>query len=277
MYNKALHEDFHFRTLFDWIKYKIQFRKDHPFYFEPSGTCMFVGSQGSGKTLSGVNYIYNIMQDFPHCILVTNVRMTDYPFNAHLSRDELSNEYTLRDDVSQRRIDTSYVFENHPRVVVEYTGLDCLKYINNGEYGVLYFIDELHLELNGLESKNIDIDVITEISQQRKQRKHIVGTSQVFMRLAKPVREQIKDIILCKNFFDCLQFNKLIDGESAVEVNGKIKAVCKHRSFYLHSPEYYGRYDTFAKMKRLNNEWQGHSREPVNFFDVPVLGGVDKI
>ena len=56
---------------------------------------------------------------------------------------------------------------------------------------MLYFIDELHLELNSLESKNIDIDVMVEISQQRKQRKHIVGTSQVYMRLAKPIREQI--------------------------------------------------------------------------------------
>ncbi len=32
-----------------------------------------------------------------------------------------------------------------------------------------------------------------EVSQQRKQRKHIVGTSQQFMRLAKPLREQVKN------------------------------------------------------------------------------------
>lgn len=274
MYKKALHEDFHFKTFFNWLKFKREFKKNHPFFFEPCGTCMFVGSQGSGKTLSGVNYVYNIMDDFPHCILVTNVKMRDYPFTAHLVQDKLTGAYTLRDDSTHRRIDTDYVFEDDlPRVVVEYTGLDCLKYINNGEYGVLYFIDELHLELNSLESKNIDIDVITEISQQRKQRKHIVGTSQIFMRLAKPVREQIKDLILCKNYFGCLQFNKLVDGETVEEVNGKLKAVCKRRSFYLHDPDYYERYDTFAKMKRLNNEWQGHSREPVNFFETQYLKG----
>ena len=87
------------------------------------------------------------------------------------------------------------------RVCVEYTGLDCLKWINNAEYGVLFFIDEFHLELNSLESKNIDIDIITEISQQRKQRKHIVGTSQVFMRLAKPLREQIKQKMFYMFYF----------------------------------------------------------------------------
>lgn len=85
--------------------------------------------------------------------------------------------------------------------VYAYDGIDCLKNINNGEYGVVYFIDEIHLELNSLESKNIDIDVMVELSQQRKQRKHIVGTSQIYMRMAKPLREQVKDIILCKNYF----------------------------------------------------------------------------
>ncbi|MFQ9701887.1 MAG: hypothetical protein ACLR0U_04940 [Enterocloster clostridioformis] len=45
-------------------------------------------------------------------------------------------------------------------------------------------IDEIHLEFNSLESKNIDIEVMIEVSQQRKQRKHIIGTSQVYEWLA---------------------------------------------------------------------------------------------
>lgn len=86
--------------------------------------------------------------------------------------------------------------------VIEYDGLECLKNIENGQHGVLYFIDEIHLELNSLESKNIDMDTIVELSQQRKQRKHIVGTSQVYMRMAKPLREQVKNVVLCKNFLN---------------------------------------------------------------------------
>lgn len=100
----------------------------------------------------------------------------------------------------------------------EYHGLDDLKNVENGYAGVIFFIDEIHLELNSLESKNIDVDIMTEISQQRKQRKHIVGTSQVYGRMAKPLREQIKDIVVCKCFFGCIQFNRLIDAFETVEI-----------------------------------------------------------
>lgn len=147
-------------------------------------------------------------------------------------------------------------------ILIEYDGLDSLKYVSNGFCGVIYLIDELHLELNSLESKNIDIDVMTEISQQRKQRKHIVGTSQVYMRLAKPLREQIFNVVLCDNlFFKWLQYNKLIDGEESKEVDGKFQAVVRKRVLWIHKPEDYQSYDTFAKMKRYNKEWQGHKRE----------------
>ena len=265
--NNPLREPFNSKSILDIITYKHQFNIDHPHYFKPSGCRMFVGSQGSGKTLSGVNYCYNLMAEYPRLLLVTNVAMRDYPFNARLCGDNIVRMLGTNDVVN-----TDYVSNpTNPRVCVEYSGLDCLKYINNGEYGVLYFVDELHLELNSLESKNIDIDIITEISQQRKQRKHIVGTSQVFQRLAKPVREQIKDVIQCRCFFGCIQFNKLLDGETAVEVNGHLKADCRARILYIHNPDMYGRYDTYAKMRRLNKEWQGRPRQPVNLFD---FGGV---
>lgn len=83
------------------------------------------------------------------------------------------------------------------------------------------------------------------------------------MRLAKPLREQIFDIVLCNNYFKIFQLNKLINGETAVEENGKLKAEIKGHYFYIHSPEMYSRYDTFAKMKRYNKEWQGKKRSEV--------------
>lgn len=271
MYKKALHEEFNPSSIKSWVDYKVSFKKEHPYYFAPSGTCIFCGAQGSGKTLSAVNYVYNLLNAFPYCILVTNISLRDYPFNAHLVKGSLSQALSLRDDLTHHLIDTDFIFNSNSRVCVEYSGLDCLKYISNGEFGVIYLIDELHLELNSLESKNIDIDVITEISQQRKQRKHIVGTSQIFMRLAKPVREQIADVVICRNLFGCIQLNKLIDGSSAVEVNGKLQATIKSRQWFIHDPDMYQRYDTFAKMKRLNQEWQGHRREPVNFFEKNIV------
>lgn len=268
MYKKAFRHSLNFRGIFDTLKYRRQFAKDHPYYFNPCGTLIFCGPQGSGKTLSAVDYVTNIMEEYPLCVLCTNVEMTDYPFNCQLVRR--GEEMVLQDfegtDITPRYIANRVNEGVKIRACVEYTGLDCLKWVNNGEYGVIFLIDEFHLELNSLESKNVDIDVMVEISQQRKQRKHIVGTSQVFMRLAKPVREQIKDVVLCNCLFSLFQYNKVIDGEQSTEENGKLNAKVVGRSWFFHAPFMYKRYDTYAKMKRYNKEWQGHKRQDVDLF-----------
>lgn len=207
------------------LKYKLDFRKMHPTYFDPEGILVFCGSQGAGKTLSAVRYIKRILDMYPNCIFCSNTVINGYEDRT-----------------------------------VEYSGLETLKTLENGFDGVLYFIDEIHLELNSLESKNIDMDVIVELSQQRKQRKHIVGTSQVYMRMAKPLREQVKNIVLCKNYFGLIQHNKLIDGFSAVEENGKLKCDVIKNQWFFHSAVLYGCYDTYSKMKRYKKEWKGRKQ-----------------
>lgn len=209
------------------VKHNINFRREHLQYFDPEGIMIFCGPQGSGKTLSAVQYVKKVCVQYPACILVTNVDIDGLPEATE---------------------------------VVEYNGLDCLKNIENGYSGVLYFIDEIHLELNSLESKNIDMDTIVELSQQRKQRKHIVGTSQVYMRMAKPLREQVKDIVLCRNFFKYFQYNVLIDGFNSYEENGKLKADIRKKLFWIHSPALYDSYDTYAKMRRYKKEWKGRKQ-----------------
>ena len=245
MKNQLLGGSLNPKILFDLAVYNKAFRLQHPNYFYPSGTLIFCGSQGSGKTLSAVRYVDNLMKAYPYAILCTNVFIKDYPFNARREGEKI-----VRTDN----------FE-HFHTVVEYTGLDDLKYLSNGEYGVIYFIDELHLELNSLESKNIDVDIMVEISQQRKQRKHIVGTSQIYMRLAKPLREQIKDIVLCQSmFFNKVQKNVHINGLTSREENGELKADVIGQYYWFREPKYFNMYDTYAKMKRYNKEWNGKRR-----------------
>lgn len=265
----AFHEDLNITKLPDYIRNKYIFKKENPFWFADVGTMIFCGSQGSGKTLSAVNYVYKLFEKYPYMILVTNVAMRDFPFNAGYRLNKKTGKYEvydlLTDDVINlgdwRYGQNDIVNGKFSYVCIEYDGLDCLKYVENKELGVVFLIDELHLELNSLESKNIDIDIMVEISQQRKQRKKIIGTSQVYMRLAKPIREQIFDVVICKNYFKCLQFNKSINGETAYEENGKLHAEVKARSIFFHTYDMYGRYDTYAKMKRYRKEWQGRKKE----------------
>ncbi len=209
--------------LFKKMKYDINFRKENPGYFNPDGLFVFCGAQGSGKTLSAVNYVYNLMYMYPKCMLVTNIDLTDFP---------IDNERVFRFDNAN----------------------DFAKY-NNGMYGVIFLVDEIHLYMNSLKSKNINVDVMTQISQQRKQRKHIVATCQVFGRMAKPLREQFSCVVLCKSYFNFIQKNMLIDRDS---INGEestgtnISGVVKRNYIYFRSPEMFKRYDTYAVIE--NND-----------------------
>lgn len=207
-------------------KHNLTFRKAHPEFFDPEGLLIFCGEQGSGKTLSGVQYVRKLCEAYPKAILCTNVHISGLPEKTQ---------------------------------VIEYDGLDCIKNLENGYAGVIYFIDEIHLEFNSLESKNIDIEIMIEVAQQRKQRKHIVGTTQVYGRLAKPFREQIRNVVLCHNFFKVFQWNRLIDGSKSVEVDGKLVTETSRSFFWFHSPKLYDSYDTYAKMKRYRNEWKGRA------------------
>lgn len=227
--NELLQGPFKPSALYKAIRYKSEFRQLHPEYFDPEGLLIFCGPQGSGKTLSAVQYCRKVLERYPRCKFVSNVKIEGIP-----------------EEIEQ----------------IEYDGLDSLFNVSNDYAGVLYLIDEIHLEFNSLESKNMSIEEMTEFAQQRKQRKHIVGTSQVFMRLAKPLREQIKNVVLCKNYFGLIQRNQLIDGTTAVEEGGKLRCDVKGNYWWFHSPDLYSCYDTYAKMKRYKKEWKGRTNAP---------------
>lgn len=275
MNRDCLRNSLDINNLTSTIAWKIEEKKAHPYYMRTFGTCIYCGAQGQGKTLSAVQYVLKLCKLYPRAILVTNVAMKDRPFNTEMVQrfDEFGAPVFDNDnepifDLIKKDgtfVTTDYIldnveYEDWEPITVEYTGLNMLKNVKNAEYGVIFFIDEIHLELNSLESKNIDIEVMVEISQQRKQRKHIVGTSQVFMRMAKPLREQIYDIVLCSCWFGCIQYNRYIDGSTACEKNGKLEADVKGRYLWFHSPEMYAQYDTYAKMRRYNKEWKGRKR-----------------
>ena len=228
IYKKYLRSNKNPFDLLSTINYKRKFKKEHPDYFYPDGLLVFCGSQGKGKTLSAVQYCLKVLNDYPKCKFYTNVDIKGIP---------------------------------NPERVFEYDGLDCLK-DENGEEGILYLIDKIHLEWNSLESKNITIEEMTEFAQQRKQRKHIVGTSQVFTRIAKPLREQMKYVVSCKNFLGLIQWNTFIDGDTVVEKNGELKFDVIGHFLWFHTKELYNCYDTYAKMRRYKKEWQGHPFNP---------------
>lgn len=210
--NDYLNKEF---NLFSGIKAQIwKIKNKNPDELDVTGINIFTGSQGSGKSLSMIHVFKKLIYDFPKAIVVTNL---DFNFKI-------------------------------PNKIKKYEGFQDFQ-IENGIYGVIYLLDEIHLILNSLESKGVPLSIIVELSQQRKQRKLILGTSQVYSRMAKPLREQIRNIIICKNYFSLFQINYLVDAfESQEDNNGKLKFKKMKVSFFFHRKEDYLAYDTYKKM-----------------------------
>ncbi len=202
-------------NLFSGLKAQIwKIKNKNSEELDVTGINIFTGSQGSGKSLSMIHVFKKLIYDFPKAIVVTNLE-----FNFEI-----------------------------PNKIKKYEGFEDFK-IENGIYGVIYLLDEIHLILNSLESKGVPLSIIVELSQQRKQRKLILGTSQVYSRMAKPLREQIRNIIICKNYFSLFQINYLVDAfESQEDNNGKLKFKKMKVSFFFHRKEDYLAYDTYKKM-----------------------------
>lgn len=200
----------------------IDYKLKHPDPFPFSGIVIFSGGQGSGKTLSAVKMIKSILAAYPEAIFCSNIDIKG-----------VSNK--------------TYTYE----------GVSSLTDVNNGEKGVIYLIDEGHLEFNSLESKEISVDEMEQIAQQRKQRKMIVMTTQVFTRLAKAFREQVRWVIRCSCFLGVMQWNNLIDGWTIDDVSESVvmgKVV--KRNIFFHSPEMYDQYDTYCVIERHKEDWK---------------------
>ena len=192
-------------------------------YFKPSGVSVYVGWQGGGKTLSAVYHVDRLMSIFPRCKLVTNII-----FNNDLI------------DYSDRIIYFQSVDELAEKLVK----------VNNGECGVIYLIDEIQTYFNALDSKNIPPYVFTEISQQRKQRKLIIGTSQLWDRMAKPFREQANYEIRCNTLFNVLTVQTVIDAHTLKldDKTGRSVGNVIKRGWFFHNRRIRNMYDTYQKV-----------------------------
>lgn len=235
--------------IFDILEFRRNFKKAHPEYFDPDGILVFCGAQGSGKTISAVNYLLHCVRKYPDLVVCSNVALQDQEDIVFCVADDLETGRVQR-WLGERETGKKGV------IFIPYDDVSRLTTVSNGYGGVLYLIDEMHLEFNSLESKQLDSNIFYTVSQQRKQRKHIVGTSQVFTRLAKPFREQFKWAVSCHCIGHCFQVNRLIDALNAREVDGHLEVDKVKTFFWFHSSRLYDAYDTLQIIRRTRDEWQ---------------------
>ncbi len=216
VYNKKgiLHNLFCFYVLFPRQFVIDRFSLD-PDSFNFFGLHMICGEQGSGKTMTLIWLLKKLKERFPLANIASNMDI-NFQDNKLISGDDL------------------------------------LK-LTNGIYGQIIVLDEIQNWWSSLESKNIPPELLAEICQQRKQRKAIIGTSQVFERIAKPFREQTTILYKPLTVFGCLTIVRLykpkIKDDGAVDKLRLIKL-----EMFVHDKELRESFDTYQKIERLANK-----------------------
>jgi len=208
--------------LFDcirWVIVDIADKKVTRKEFDEYGFTIYCGRQGAGKTVSMVDYLYRMRKKYPDCLIVTNFACN---------------------------------FANHRMT----DWRDFFKY-RNEIHGVIFALDEIHSEYNNASWKDFPESLLSEISQQRKQRIKIVATSQQYSRVVKQIREQCFSVVQCFTFMKrwtfCKEYDAL-DYEMYCEKNVRSpKGRFKHmgRWSFVQSPGLRGSFDTYEKIERL--------------------------
>jgi hypothetical protein len=186
-----------------------------PNQFSFYGVHIFCGPQGSGKSMASMHLLKQLKERFPLVKIRSNIDIDFQDGQINNWQDLIKSE--------------------------------------NGIYGQIEYIDEFQNWFDCMDSKNFPPDMLAEITQQRKQKKAIVGTSQVFNRLAKPIREQItmlyKPLTIAGAFTIVRVYDVRIDNDGQVDKMKMRRLYC-----FVHDDELRNCYDTYKKVERISKD-----------------------
>lgn len=185
-----------------------------PDFFRPQGLVIFTGRQGNGKSIGLMQYATELHDTYPKCKIISNIK---YEYQS----DKLE----------------------HWSQLVTY---------KNGHYGVIAIIDELQNWFSSNQSRNFPPEMLSVITQNRKNRRLILGTSQNFYLLAKAIRSQCTEVRQCVTLAGVLTF--VVKREPIVDNEGDVKEM-KYRGmyFFAHSPRLRDSYDTWSVVESLSS------------------------
>lgn len=215
-YNYVGYGNFFKKLFFEFPKQKAHdiITRD-PDAFREFGFHLITGKQGSGKTITLVYLLLRYQKMYPKLVVKTNM---DYKYEDGKIR--------------------------HWKDLV---------FSNNGIYGEIDVIDEVQNWFSSNQSKNFPPDMLREVTQQRKQKKMILGTSQVFTRVAKPIRENIYLVYEPTTFFGCVtlvkKYEPILDDSGAV-----IQKKPRGSFFFVHNKKIRNCFDTYQKILDMSED-----------------------
>lgn len=211
--------------------YRIKHKKrTFPYY----GIWAYMGEYGSGKTLSAVNKITDILLKYPKSRFISNTRIAG-----------IANK--------------SYYYETAEQLVKLIN-----EHIKDGDNeGWVIFMDEIHVVLSELFGM-ADPTFLMYLSQLRKFGIIIIGTSQMYNKCPKLIRDYLRQggqIIYCKKIFGGITLNNYVEMDTCTEgTNLKLECKISRSEWFFHTPQLYESYDTYAivtQIKKLMNNSKG--------------------
>lgn len=183
-------------------------------YFSPRGIHMFCGEQGCGKTISAVQMILSLQQQYPNCKTITNFGLAS-------------------EDTELKEWQQLLTYEN-------------------GHQGVVVGIDEIqNWFMSG--RNQLPEEMLEVATQNRKSNRIICCTAQVFTRVSKGLREQVTMVYQPHTFFGCftvvIRRKPIFDSEGNV-TDLKYRGMYS----FVHTDELRNAYDTYKVIHTLAKE-----------------------
>lgn len=183
--------------------------------FREYGLHMFCGEQGSGKTTAIVETLIRLKGRYPKSKIRTNMNYKNQDGEVNHWKELVQND--------------------------------------NGIYGQIEVLDEIQTWFSSLQSKDFPPEMITEISQQRKQRKMIIGSAQVFSRIAKPIREQTTFVYCPMTIMGCLTIVRVSKPKYWDDEKQQFKKFIRNY-FFIHTKDVRDAFDTYLKIEKYKKD-----------------------
>lgn len=195
-------------------RYVMDMYEREPDFFQPQGIHMFCGEQGCGKTIACVEMMLRYQKMYPKARMITN-------FGVTTENDELSQWQQLLDYTNEKK-------------------------------GVIVGIDEIQNWF--MSGKNQLPEGMLEVAtQNRKNRRVICCTAQVFTRVNKGLREQVTMVYEPHTFLGC--FTIVVKKKYKFDTDGSVlDSKVKGWYCFTHTEELRNAYDTYKVIHTLARE-----------------------